>query len=95
MQLLDQALRIYHPLNYRRGIAITLQQMADIEILRQNWAQADRLLQRTLPVSLWMLNERGLVQVLEKLILVNDRLGNEQQITNYREQLEQLIKKNH
>ncbi len=89
-KLLNEALSIYHDQAYRRGIAASLQQLANLEILQQNWNQADALLQRALQINLWTLNQREAKKVLEQLIVTNKKLNNDDLVDSFDEQLKKL-----
>ncbi len=88
--LLNEALTIYHSLAYRRGIAASLQQLADLEIQQLNWDKAGQLLQRALKIHLWTLNQRETKKVLQLLIKISRNLQNEDLANTYTQQLNQL-----
>lgn len=87
---INRALTIYRRLAYRRGIAASLQQLANLEVQQQHFEQADNLLQRALNIHLWTLNKKATIKVLEELIKVNNILGNDQAAEEYSEQLNKL-----
>ncbi|MBC8210481.1 MAG: hypothetical protein H8E21_05385 [Gammaproteobacteria bacterium] len=87
---LEQALSLYHQQAYRRGIAATLQQLADLETRQQHWELADHYLQRALQIHLWTLNQHESIQILEQLVGINQQLGNLQSAENFALQLSKL-----
>jgi len=88
--LLEQALSLYHQQAYRRGIAATLQQLADLEVSQQHWELADHYLQRALQIHLWTLNRHESIQVLQQLVSINQLLGMDQAAENFALQLLKL-----
>ena len=89
-RLLEQALASYQQLAYRRGIAASLQQLAELEAQQQHWQQADGLLQRALPIHLWTLNRIAATQVLERLIDINHRLDRKEIAESFNQQLSRM-----
>jgi tetratricopeptide (TPR) repeat protein len=89
-QQLREALGIYRELVYRRGIAITLQQLAALKASQDEWQAADDLYQRSLKVHLWTLNKQQAVEVLQALIAINERLEDVAEAAMFKEQLRRL-----
>jgi endonuclease/exonuclease/phosphatase (EEP) superfamily protein YafD len=89
-QQLREALGIYRELVYRRGIAITLQQLAALKASQDEWQAADDLYQRSLKVHLWTLNKQQAVEVLQALIAINERLEDDAEAAMFKEQLRRL-----
>jgi len=89
-RLLHEALNIYRDLVYRRGIAATLQQLAQLRLQRNELRAADNLYQRALKIHLWTLNSGAAVEVLEALVDINRQLGDQANVALFSAQLEQL-----
>lgn len=86
-QLLQQALSLSQQQTYRRGIAASLQQWADLKIELENLNEANELLQRALNIHLWTLNKPAAITVIRQLVKVNNLMGNTDQVASYQQQL--------
>ena len=83
-ELLNRALSEYKLAGLRRGVALTLKSLANLEMEREQWLDAESYLQRALKVSTWMLDRSTTAEILNDLALVNDKLGREQLSEEYR-----------
>ena len=88
---LREALAIYRPLVFRRGIGATLQQLAELEVQRDALAAADGLYQRALKIQLWTLDREAAIEVLRALVEVNRSLGDGEDVERFTGQLESLL----
>lgn len=84
----------YHRVDYRPGIAATLEELGLVAMQREQWTEAEHLLRRAFIVSIYLRDQEGCVSLLENLASVYDHTGKDRQKQITRQWIEMLDDEN-
>jgi len=90
--LADFALALEHYRGglYRPGIAATLTEWSDAEVVLDRWQQARETLIRALRVRLWLLDRAGTIAVLERIAKIDTHLGHPEHVQEIQNWIEAI-----
>ena len=80
----------YHKVDYRPGIAATLEELGLLAMQRERWTEAEHLLRRAFIVRIYLMDQEGCVSLLENLASVYESTGKDWQKQITRQWIETL-----